>query len=117
VVHLLFVLWVLGGVLPVRFYPELQWAHIALLAYSAFVEVVPRPRCPLTLPEQMLESRAGPAVYHGAFLLHCLATLVYPNLPTTCPLVGVTVAFCAGTPFYYFFARRNRKVMRGHPAQ
>lgn len=116
VVHLLFILWVLGGVLLVRFYPELQWAHIASLAYSVFIEVVPWPRCPLMLLEQMLESRAGPAVYHESFLLHCLDTRVYPNLPTT-PLVAVTVAFCAGTLFYYVFAWRNRKLMRGHPAQ
>jgi len=28
-------------VLLVRFYPELQWAHIASLAYSVFIEVGP----------------------------------------------------------------------------
>ncbi len=117
VVHLLFILWVLGGVLLVRFYPELRWAHIASLAYSVFIEIAPWPPCPLTLLEQMLESRAGAAVYHGSFLLHYLDRLVYPNVPTTL-LVAVAVAFCGGNLFYYFFAWRKRKSLsRGRPAR
>ena len=116
VVHLLFILWVIGGVLLVRLYPELRWAHIGSLAYSIFIEVVPWPPCPLTLLEQMLENRAGAAAYHGPFLLHYLDELVYPNVKPAL-LVSVAVAFCFANLVYYVFAWRNRKLIRRRPAR
>ena len=112
VVHLLFILWVIGGALLVRRHPELQWAHIASLAYSIFIEVVPWPPCPLTVLEQMLEDRAGMQAYHGSFFLHYLDALVYPKVPLTL-LITVAVGFCAANLVYYGFAWRNRKLLGG----
>ena len=37
--HLLFILWVVGGILVVRHYPRLKWVHIVSLAYGIFVEI------------------------------------------------------------------------------
>lgn len=109
VIHLLFILWVMGGVFLVRRYPRLKWVHIGSIVYSIFIEVVPWPPCPLTVLEQMLEERAGIAAYHGTFLVHYLDLLIYPNVPLTL-LVFVAVTFCTGNLLYYVFAWRNRKL-------
>ena len=111
VVHLLFILWVMGGVLLVRRYQRLKWFHIVSLAYGIFVEVVTWPPCPLTVLEQMLESRAGIAAYQGSFLVHYLDALVYPSVPLTL-LIPVAVAFCAANLAYYFLIWRNGSWVR-----
>jgi Protein of Unknown function (DUF2784) len=116
VVHLLFILWVVGGVLVVRRYPRLKWVHIASLVYSIFVEVVPWPPCPLTVLEQMLEEQAGLEAFHGSFLAHFLDAVVYPNVSLVL-LVAVAVAFCAGNLIYYVFAWRKGVLMRRRPAR
>lgn len=113
VVHLFFILWVIGGVLLVRLHPELQWVHIASLVYSIFIELVPWLPCPLTVLEQGLVNRAGFAAYHGSFLLHYLDELVYPSVPPDL-LVAMAVVFCAGTIVYYVFAWRRRKLTGRH---
>jgi len=114
-VHLLFILWVIGGVLVVRLHPKLQWVHIASLAYGIFIEVVPWPPCPLTVLEQMLVDRAGFAAYHGSFLLHYLNEVVYPSVPPDL-LVALAVLFCAGNLVYYIFAWQKRKLTSWHSA-
>jgi len=111
VIHLLFILWVMGGVLVVRRHPPLLWFHIVSLAYGIFIEVVPWSPCPLTVLEQMLEDRAGFAAYHGSFLLHYLDTFVYPNVPLTL-LVSFAVVFCVANLAYYAFHARAVRVMR-----
>lgn len=110
-VHLLFILWVIGGVLLVRRYPGLKWVHIGSLVYSIFIEVLPWPPCPLTVLEQMLEERAGIQAYRGSFLVHYLDALVYPNVPLMV-LVTVAVVFCAGNLVYYVVAWQSRKRLR-----
>jgi len=107
-VHLLFILWVMGGVLLVRQYPRLKWFHIGSLAYGIFIEVTPWPPCPLTILEQMLEERAGMAAFHGSFLLHYLDELVYPNVSLTL-LITVAVALCTANLLYYVFTWRNKQ--------
>ena len=116
VVHLLFILWVMCGVLLVRRYQRLKWFHIVSLAYGIFIEVVPRPPCPLTVLEQMLESRAGIAAYHGSFLVHYLDALVYPSVPLTL-LVTMAVAFCAANLAYYVLAWWNGRWVRSRSPQ
>jgi hypothetical protein len=105
-VHLLFVLWVVGGVFLVRHYPRLRWWHIISLAYSIVIEVVPWFPCPLTLLEQTLEERAGYVAYQGSFLLHYLDKLVYPNIPLDL-LITVAVVFCTANLAYYAFSFRG----------
>ena len=106
-VHLLFILWVVGGILVVRRYPKLKWIHIGSLAYSIYIEVVPWPPCPLTVLEQILEERAGLAAYHGDFIVHYLDALVYPNVPLKL-LVTLAVAVCAGNLIYYVATWRRK---------
>jgi hypothetical protein len=66
VLHPLFILWVVVGVLVVRRYRRLKWAHMVSLVHSIVIEVAPWSPC----LEQMLEERAGVAGYHGSFLVH-----------------------------------------------
>lgn len=112
-IHLLFILWVMGGILLVHRHPRLKWVHIGSLVYSIFIEIVPWLPCPLTVLEQMLENRAGIVAYHGSFLVHYLDALVYPNVPLTL-LVSVAVAFCAANLAYYVLAWRNGCKVRRH---
>lgn len=113
VIHVLFILWVVGGTLLVRRYPRLQWLHIGSLAYGIFIEVVPWPPCPLTILEQTLEERANITTFHTPFLLHYLDVFVYPNVSLTL-LVPVAVAVCVANLGFYIFrwrtGRRLRKV-------
>lgn len=113
VVHLLFILWVMGGILVVRRHPWLKWVHIGSLLYSIIIEVVAWLPCPLTVLEQMLENRAGIAAYHESFLVHYLDALVYPSVPLMF-LVSVTVAFCAANLAYYVLSWRNGSSVRRH---
>lgn len=110
VVHLVFILWVMGGVLLVRRHPRMKWFHIGSLVYGIFIEVVPWPPCPLTILEQALEERAGAAAFHGQFLLHYLDELVYPNVSLTL-LITVAVAFCAANLLYYVFTWRKAEAV------
>lgn len=80
--HALFILWIVFGALLARRRPILRRLHIASLVWGILVEVLPWP-CPLTLLENWLEMKAGVEPYHGAFLLHYLDKLVYPDLSAT----------------------------------
>jgi len=115
-IHLLFIVWVIGGVLVVRRYPSLEWLHIGSLVYSIVIEVVPWPPCPLTMVEQMLESRAGFVAYHGSFLLHYLDAFVYPNVSLTL-LISVAVFFCAANLVYYGYRWRAGGLVRRRAGQ
>lgn len=113
VIHVLFILWVIGGVLLVRRYPSLQWLHIGSLLYGIFIEVSPWPPCPLTILEQGLVDRAGFAAFHGSFLLHYLDAFVYPNVSLTL-LVSCAVAVCAANLAYYAFSLWVGRLLHRH---
>ena len=90
--HLLWILWVIFGVLLTRRRPWLAWTHVASLVYSIFIELTALP-CPLTDLEHWAQRRAGMTAYEQDFLVHYLEALVYPNVPYTL-LVGCAVAVC-----------------------
>lgn len=77
VIHVLFILWVMGGVLVVRRHPTLEWLHIGSLLYGIFIEVAPWPPCPLTVLEQIFVDKAGRVAFHGSFLLHYMDAFVW----------------------------------------
>jgi len=107
-VHVLWILWVIFGVLFTRRRRLLRALHITSLVYSILIEVLPWPPCPLTVLEQWLEDRAGIVSYHEPFLVHYLDALVYPNVPVGL-LVGCAVAVCLFNLVVYVFryARRD----------
>ncbi len=92
-VHLFWILWVIFGAFWTRGRPFLTAVHILSLVWGIIVELSPLP-CPLTLAEQFFEQQAGAAPYRGAFLMHLLDRVVYPDLPESA-LVVAGVAVCA----------------------
>jgi len=105
--HLLFILWVVGGALLTARRRILRWLHIICLVYSILIEALPWPPCPLTVLEGWLEARAGVTPYHGSFLVHYLEAAVYPDVPVAWLIAGA-VAVCAFNLGVYAFRYRTR---------
>ena len=77
VVHLLFILFVLGGGLLVLRWPRLALLHLPAAAWGVAVELL-HLDCPLTPLENQLRQAAGQAGYDGGFVEHYLIPLIYP---------------------------------------
>jgi Protein of Unknown function (DUF2784) len=98
-VHALFILWVIFGIILTRSRPILRWLHIASLIWGIFTELLPW-SCPLTLLENWLEGKAGIEPYQGGFLLHYLDKLVYPDVSATVLTIGAVVICTLNLGFY-----------------
>jgi hypothetical protein len=92
IIHLLYIAWVIFGVLFTRKRPWLGAIHVATILWGIVAETTSAP-CPLTLAENWCEVRAGMTPYHGPCLLHYLDATVYPNVPSAL-LVTVAVVIC-----------------------
>jgi len=75
--HLAFVLFVVGGGLLVWRWPWLAWLHLPAVAWGALIEFTGW-MCPLTPLEQHLRQIIGQAGYAGGFMDHYLRALLYP---------------------------------------
>jgi len=105
--HLVFILWVMFGVLIARRRPVLRWLHIASLIWAILVEVFPW-TCPLTFLENWFEGRAGIQSYQGGFLLHYLDAVVYPDVsPLLLTIVAVAICAFNLAVYVHFFWRRR----------
>jgi len=88
---MLFILWVVFGVLLTLSRPALRWLHVVSLVWGILTELLPWP-CPLTVLENWLEAKAGVQPYRGGFLLHYLDKVVYPDISASALTVaGVLV--------------------------
>jgi len=90
IVHVLFVVFVTGGLLAVFVGALLDWrwvrnrvfrlchlGAIAIVVLQAWLGVI----CPLTTWEMALREAAGSATYSGSFIQHWLQRLLYFNAP------------------------------------
>ncbi len=90
VVHLLFVLFVIAGLVLVLAGKWRGWdwiyhfwfriAHLAAIAYvviQSWLGAI----CPLTLWEMQLREHAGDSTYQGAFIAHWIEQLLYYEAP------------------------------------
>ncbi|WP_043309425.1 DUF2784 domain-containing protein [Pseudomonas sp. ML96] len=75
--HLLFILFVLGGGLLVLRWPRLALLHLPAAAWGVAVELL-HLYCPLTPLENQLRRAAGEVGYAGGFVEHYLIPLIYP---------------------------------------
>ena len=91
--HAAYIAWVIFGAFFMRGRPRLAALHVATLVYGVTVEIFGF-WCPLTALENWLEVRGGVSAYRGAFLLHYLDALVYPNIPPNLLIAGA-VAVCS----------------------
>jgi len=97
--HLVWILWVIFGTLVTRGRPWLTGFHIASIVWGIIAEVGPW-SCPLTMWEQILESKAGMHSYTGDCLVHYLDRIVYPNLSVRL-IVGCAVAVLVANLLIY----------------
>ena len=91
--HLIWLGMVIFGALWTRGRPFWSAAHLLALIWGIVVEVGPWP-CPLTLAEQYFGNQAGLHDYQGGFLLHCLSSVIYPDLPGSL-VAAFGVAVCS----------------------
>jgi len=79
-IHLLWIVLVLVGVIWTRGRPVWTAIHLACLVWGIVVEVGPWP-CPLTMLEDYLEARGHEHMAGASFILHWVRALIYPNAP------------------------------------
>jgi len=77
VVHLVFVVFVVGGGLLVFRWPRMAWLHLPAAGWGASVELGGL-ICPLTALESSLRIAAGDAGYQGGFVERYLLPVLYP---------------------------------------
>jgi hypothetical protein len=82
IVHLLFILFVVGGGLLVLRFRKLVWLHLPAAAWGAGLELFGWP-CPLTGLEQRFRLAAMEDGYESGFVEHYLLPAIYPSGLTT----------------------------------
>jgi len=76
-VHLAFVVFVVGGGLLVLRWPRAAWLHLPALAWGVLIELTGG-ICPLTPLENRLRAEAGAGTYETSFVEHYLVPILYP---------------------------------------
>ena len=79
-IHLLWIVLVLIGVVWTRGRPVWTFVHLVCLVWGIVVEVGPWP-CPLTMLEDYLVACGGQHAVEGNFIFHWVRALIYPNAP------------------------------------
>lgn len=100
VVHLAFVVFVVGGGFATWRWPRLAAVHLPVAFYGVFIEVVGF-TCPLTPLEKALRRRAGAGGYDGGFVEHYLVPVLYPGEFTQATKYAVAGLLVAVTAFAY----------------
>ncbi len=104
-IHLAWIIFVMGGAFVTRGRPRLTILHVASLIWGIAVELGPW-SCPLTLAENFFEAHAGITPYSGSFLVHYLDRIVYPNLSVELlTMCGVVVCVLNLGVYGYRFLR------------
>lgn len=78
VVHLVFVLFVVGGGWLVLYRRQLAWLHVPAALWGAFIELAGW-MCPLTPLENWLRERGGRQAYTTSFVERYLTPVLYPQ--------------------------------------
>ena len=77
-VHLAFILFVVGGALLVLRWPVLAWLHLPAAIWGAWIEISGG-LCPLTTLENRFRLAAGQEGYEESFVEHYLMPVIYPG--------------------------------------
>ncbi len=77
VLHVLFVLFVIGGGLLVLKWRRLAWLHLPAVLWGFYIELSGT-LCPLTPLEIRFRQLAGADTWSGGFISHYLVPLIYP---------------------------------------
>jgi len=106
-VHLAFVLFVVGGGVLVALRPRLAWLHLPAVLWAVTIEWAGW-LCPLTPLENWLRAKGGAATYAESFVEHYVVPLLYPAALTreTQVLLGILVLL-VNAPLYWWVVRRR----------
>ena len=109
-VHLAFVVFVVGGGLLALRWRRLAYVHIPAALWGAWIEFAGW-ICPLTPFENHLRRLAGDAGYAGGFIEHYVTSVLYPAGLTTAIQVtlGAAVVVVNGVVYWMYFARRPNR--------
>jgi len=76
-VHMAFILFVVGGALLAFRWPRVAWVHVPAALWAAWVELSGTV-CPLTPWENAMRRAGGGSGFSGGFIEHYLVPVVYP---------------------------------------
>ena len=109
VLHLGFVLFVVGGGFLAWRWRSLAWVHVPSALWGAAIEFGGWV-CPLTPLENLLRQHAGDASYAGSFVDHYLVPVLYPADLTLAVqfALGTLVLLINGFAYAVYFRRRRR---------
>jgi hypothetical protein len=112
-IHLGFVLFVIGGGFMLLKWPWIAWFHLPAAAWGALVELTGW-ICPLTPLENRLLAHGGTAGYKDDFLIHYVTPVLYPTQLTRPVQVtlGIIVITVNVALYGWIFVRRQRGIRR-----
>lgn len=111
VLHLGFVLFVIGGGILVWRYPRLAWLHVPAALWGAFIEFAGWV-CPLTPLENRLREQAGQQAYATSFVEHYLMPVLYPqSLTRDVQWVLGGMVLVVNVILYALILRRTRRTV------
>lgn len=109
VLHLAFVLFVIGGGLLALRDRRFAWLHLPAAAWGAGIELAGGV-CPLTPVENHLRRLGGEAGYAGGFVEHYLLPALYPSGLTRRVEIVLGIAVLVGNALIYWrVIRRARR--------
>ncbi|MDH3440167.1 MAG: DUF2784 domain-containing protein [Gammaproteobacteria bacterium] len=112
ILHMAFILFVVGGALLVLRYPWLAWLHVPAALWGTWVELTNR-ICPLTVLENLLRGRAGQSGYSESFVEHYLVPVIYPSGLTRSAqfwLAGILVTVNVAVYTLWLLRRRKTRI-------
>lgn len=113
VVHFLWVVFVVFGILLALMKSRLAWLHLGGICLALLLNLLGW-YCPLTYLENYLYLKGGSSVYEGSFIVHYLAPLLYPDLPEVTVRTGGIVFVCVNLLVYgVLFKKRTLPRPRG----
>lgn len=108
--HLAFIVFVLGGGLLALRWPKAAWIHLPAAAWGTLIELTGWV-CPLTPLENYFLELAGSASYQGDFVAHYLWSVIYPEglTPAIQKMLGGFVVMLNGIVYTAVILRQKRR--------
>ena len=114
-IHLAFVLFVVGGGLFFLKWPRIAWLHVPAAGWGAMIEFMGW-TCPLTPLENQLLTQSAEAGYEGDFIAHYLLPTLYPTgLTSTVQIVlGLSVVILNAAVYGWALIKRHQRTRDRH---
>ena len=111
VIHLLFILFVIGGGFLLLRWPKAAWAHLPAALWGVAIEFMGW-ICPLTPLENFFRQAAGEVGYGGGFIEHYLLPTLYPHALTREIQIAMGAAVLVLNLIVYAVVWRRRRRRR-----